>query len=521
MTLIQRSKELKNNYNRRDNSMSRKRTKFSWAAILACSTILFSACSQGEEVSEKTSNNGSTKITMMTALHTPEIPSDKIINMIEEKTNTELDIQWIPNNVYDEKINSAFATESLPQIVPMGFEMYNQYKEAIRDGQFWEIGPYLDDYENLSKLREEVINNTKVNGKVYGIYRATPMSRQGYIYRKDWADKLGIETPKTTEEFYEMLRAFTEDDPDGNGKDDTIGLTDRSDLVYGAFKTIASWFGTPNDWGIKDGKLLPEFMFDEYMKTLDYMKKIHSNGYMNQDFPVTSKPDQQAMIKNGTAGVYVGSIGDVAGLYNDGIQLNPDLEYDVQNYVEGPHGEYGIWAIPGFGSINLFPKSSVKTEEQLKEILSFYDKLLDPDMANLISYGIEGEHYEIKDGLAAPLEEKRAVIDRDVRPLSSIHIGDIETIRIQPYHSYDVKLKAEELIVDNNKYLIHNPTVTLESDTFTKKSETLKQIMVDATYKYILGQIDKDGFNKAIEEWKKQGGSEVIAEFNEAYQKSK
>jgi putative aldouronate transport system substrate-binding protein len=507
--------------------MKKSKKVCSWLSVLACTTLLMTACSQAENMSSENSSNekdiskenGPTKITMMTALHTPEVPTDKIINMIEEKTNTDLDIQWIPNSIYNEKVNTAFATDSLPKIVPMGFEMYNQFKEAIHDGQFWEIGPYLKDYENLSKLRTEVIENTKVDGKVYGIYRATPMSRQGYIYRKDWADRLGIEKPTTTEEFYEMLRAFTEDDPDGNGKDDTIGLTDRSDLVYGAFKTIASWFGTPNGWGLKDGELLPEFMFDEYMNTLDYMKEIHSNGYMNQDFPVTSKPDQQAMFKNGTAGVYVGSIGDVAGLYNDGIQLNPDLEYDVHNYVEGPHGEYGIWAIPGFGSVNLFPISSVKTEEELKGILKFYDQLLSPDIANLISYGIEGEHYELVDGLAAPIEENRSTIDRDIRPLSSIHIGDIDTIRYKAYHSYDVKLKAEELILDNNNYLLHNPTVTLESETYTKVSETLNKIILDATYKYILGQIDKEGFNQAIETWQKQGGSDVISEFNADYKK--
>ena len=50
-----------------------------------------------------------------------------------------------------------------------------------------------------------------------------------------------------------MLDKFTNEDPDDNGNDDTIGLTDRNDLIYGAFKTIASWFATPNSWGEKDG----------------------------------------------------------------------------------------------------------------------------------------------------------------------------------------------------------------------------------------------------------------------------
>src|SRR5690606_41101589 len=97
-----------------------------------------------------------------------------------------------------------------------------------------------------------------------------PLCRQGLIYRKDWADKLGLGTPETIEDIYEMAKAFTEQDPDGNGKNDKFGLTDRSDLVYGAFKTVASWFGTPDEWGEKDRELLPEFMCDEYVHTMDF-----------------------------------------------------------------------------------------------------------------------------------------------------------------------------------------------------------------------------------------------------------
>src|SRR5690625_7485233 len=77
-------------------------------------------------------------------------------------------------------------------------------------------------------------------------------------------------------------------------------------------------------------------MFPEYMETMDFCKDLRDNGYINRDFPVTSKDDQQAMFKNGTAGIYVGSIGDVVSIYKDAIDLDPEVEYDVQNYVEGP-----------------------------------------------------------------------------------------------------------------------------------------------------------------------------------------
>ncbi|MBD1379414.1 extracellular solute-binding protein [Metabacillus arenae] len=458
------------------------------------------------------------KYSAMVKLHTPEVPEKKILDILAEKTNMDLDIQFVPATTYVEKVNTLFSTGSFPDSVVLDLEMLTQYKEAIRDGQFWEIGPYLDDYENLSKMRDDVLENTKVDDKIYMIYEGKPLSRQGIIYRKDWAENLGLSAPKNTEEFYEMLRAFTEDDPDGNGKDDTIGLTDRNELIFGAFKTVASWFHTPNNFGVKDGKIVPEFMFPEYMETLDFFRKLHKNGYINKDFPVTSKTDQQAMLSNGTAGVYVGSMGDVQSLYTNASEINPNAELDVHNQVAGPDGKFTVWSLPGYGNAILFPKSSVESEEELKKILSFYDYLMTPEGANLIYWGIEGEHYTIKDGMANIKDQN--LFDREVLPIQTLEIAEQETNgRLNGYFTYEPKAKAEELFKDNEQYLIPDPTIGLDSPTFVEKSASLQQIIDDATYKYIIGDIDKKGFQAAVDQWKKQGGDKIIEEFSASYKK--
>ncbi|WP_088102802.1 extracellular solute-binding protein [Halalkalibacter urbisdiaboli] len=479
--------------------------------------LMLVACTSPEEGSEEATED-MPEISIMMNVHTPEIPNDRIREMLEERTNVSLDIQWVPDSNYNDRLNAAFATGTLPDVVLMGFQTFIQYKDAIRDGQFWEIGPYIEDYDNLKKLNQEILDLTLVEDKLYTLYQGRPLSRQGIIYRKDWAERLGLSAPTTTDEFFEMARAFTEDDPDGNGKDDTIGLTDRSDLVYGAFKTVASWFGTPNEWGFKDETLLPEFMFNEYKDTLDFFKALNEKGYMNKDFPVTSKTDQQTMFKNGTAGMYVGSMEDVEGLYIEAKEINPNVEYDVHHYVEGPNGKYQVWGIPGFSTVVLFPKTAIKTEEELKQILHFYDQLMKPENMNLLIWGIEGEHYSVKDGKAV-IAEDRKIFDNEVRPYLSLEIGEPKTNgRYERYHSYEPALKAQQLIDDNEDYIIQNPTVTLDSNTQLVDGERLQQMIYDATYKYILGQIDQDGFNDAIKEWESEGGSKMIEEFNNSYQ---
>lgn len=451
---------------------------------------------QGENKSEPVA------ISIMANLHTPEVPSDMIEKLLEEKTGTKLEIQWVPDGTYDEKVNASFATGTLPQVTYLknAASLVNM-RDAIRNGQFWEIGPLLDQYPNLSRLKPEVLKNTAVDGKIYALYREVPLSRQGIIYRKDWADKLGLSAPTHIDEFYNMLKQFKENDPDGNGKDDTIPLTDRNDLVYGAFKTISSWLGTPNNWGEKDGKLAPEFMFPEYMETMNFFKKLHQEGLINQDFPVTSKTDQQNLFITGKSGVYIGAMGDVSSLHPKVVEVNPDAELDVQNKIEGGPNGYGIWSVPGYGSVILFPKTAIKTEEDLNNVLTFMDQLMSPELGNLIYWGVEGTHHKLEDGKVIPSEDIK-LTDREVKPYQAIQVGGPLTIEgfYEPKHMLPVKAKSEEMITENNDYLIEDPSAALDSKTFNEKGVQLQEMIKDGTYRYMLGDIDEAGFQSVVDE---------------------
>ncbi|HEX7057099.1 MAG TPA: ABC transporter substrate-binding protein, partial [Bacilli bacterium] len=89
------------------------------------------------------------------------------------------------------------------------------------------------------------------------------------------------------------------------------------------------------------------------------------------------------------------------------------------------------------------------------------------------------------------------------------------------YESIPAMVHATEQKIDNLKYMINDPAAALDSKTLAEKGTQLQQIINDATYKYILGDIDLNGFQAEIEKWKKQGGDQVIQEINESYQKSK
>ncbi len=480
---------------------------------------------QGGNQQQGSNNQGSdpkpeppTEFTIMLPLNTADQPTDVIKKELEKLTNTKLTYNFFPADTYEEKLSSSFATGSFPEVVYMKNQAtFIQMREAIRDGQFWEIGPYLPEFENLSKLKEQVLKNTMVDGKLYSLYIGRPLARQGMIYRKDWADRLGLDAPKNVDEFFEMLRAFTEDDPDNDGVDNTFGLTDRNDLVYGAFDTVASWFGVPTNWGEKDGQLLPKFMFDEYIEVMDFFRKIRSAGYMNQDFAATSKTDQVNLLTSGRYGVYVGSLQDVNSLQRDLEKNDPNAVLWTHALIEGPNGNISTWAIPGYNNVVLFPKSSIKDEDQLRQILAFFDKMMTPEVANLMYWGIEGVHYTVVDGKARPVEDSD-LINRDVKGYKDSVIGEPETNgMMEAYHELEARIHAEKLILENEKYAIHDPTAPLDSKTYAEKGLELDEIIKNATYQYIYEQIDLDGFQAAIDQWLSRGGQDIIDEYNEAY----
>lgn len=59
------------------------------------------------------------------------------------------------------------------------------------------------------KNSKAVVNdNIRIDGKLYGIYRGRALGRYGMTYRKDWADKLGLEKPETVEDIYNMISSY-------------------------------------------------------------------------------------------------------------------------------------------------------------------------------------------------------------------------------------------------------------------------------------------------------------------------
>ncbi|WP_144027912.1 extracellular solute-binding protein [Paenibacillus sp. 32352] len=444
----------------------------------------------------------------------------KVWKKIEEYTNVKLDLQFTPDANYGDKLNITLASGTLPSLVFVNNAKVSAVANAINGGAFWEIGPYLKDYPNLSKANQTILNNTSVNGKYYGLYVTRPIGRMAISYRKDWLDNLGMKEPKTIDEFYNMLKAFASNDPDKNGKDDTYGMVVTR--YGGPWDIMQTWFGVPNKWGEKDGKLVPAHLTPEYMEALKFFKKLYDEKLVNQDFAVYDSAKWNDPIINGQAGVAI-DVAERSYQIDEKMKQNNSKGYiDLIGAVSGPTGLHNL-PTAGHNGMFLISKTAVKTEAELKKVLAFLDKTNDKEMQILISQGIEGVHYKVEDGKLVPLLLATDPMTPDINNknvtqlLTSIPYLTPELFK----PNTPLRAKALEVMKENEKIAVHNPGEPFTTPTYTQKGTQLDQIVDDARTKFIVGKIDEAGFKAEMELWKKNGGDDYIKEMNELYAKSK
>ncbi|MGO4545235.1 extracellular solute-binding protein [Paenibacillus sp. 2TAB23] len=479
--------------------------------------LLCAACTSSTALNDPDNDPSIPTISIMAPLHFPHPPSAEMLERIEGLTDVKLDINWVPDGIYTDKMNTALSTNSLKKATFVKHTDYIFVKNAIRSGSFWEIGPYLERFPNLKHLDADILGQAAIDGKIYGLYTERPSSRQGIIIRQDWLDRLKLSEPGTIDELYEVMKQFTKNDPDGNGRPDTVGLADRNDLIFGAFKTLSSYFGTPNNWGVAEKGIVPEFETDAYMDTMDFMKRLYEEKLLNADFAVTSKDMQRDQIIRGSAGVYIGSMTDIQRLSDEAMQINPEARFTLVNRILGPEG-YRIWSIPNYNGLYLFSKKAIREEKELLAMLGFFDRTMEKDAANLMRYGIEGKHYQMEGGQVALPEATSQLRVSEVNALYSLMIADLSNPNVLKVAEKESMWElAERLSADNDKFIVKDPTIGLESKTNDEKSMELYKIISDATYKYMLGQISAEGFYQEVERWKRSGGSQIMSEYTAAY----
>jgi putative aldouronate transport system substrate-binding protein len=237
------------------------------------------------------------------------------------------------------------------------------------------------------------------DGHQYGLPEPPPLPRrEGLVIRQDWLDSLGLAAPTTLEEIFDVAVAFTEQDPDGNGLDDTYGiggfivgqgLGNRFDFILGGYGVPGVWnFSDPANFGlnVRDPR---------YPEALTFFNSIVEAGVIDPDWPTLTRDDFRARWKQGLFGIMWE---DFAALTNQSNYAPfdenfPDGAWSPLPAPTGPDGDSSYGVYTGRGQI--FAVSQRAADEGKAEAIArLLEWMADPEGGYyLLGFGEEGVNF--------------------------------------------------------------------------------------------------------------------------------
>jgi putative aldouronate transport system substrate-binding protein len=268
---------------------------------------------------------------------------------VKEKLGIELKYLWsVPGEQYNTRVNTSIAAGELADLMRLSWSHYYQMAAA---GLLADITTAVDQFANEQWKANFAMSDGILakflgfKGRLYGLVAPTNPGDQGFLgyARSDWLAKLGMGVPANFADFEKMLYAFTNNDPDGNGKKDTFGLTistnsGTSDLFNGGtpanglFEVFDAW---PRIWlQGADGKVVHGSVQRQVRDALEWLAKLYKDGVLHPDFAVKQVwVDEQ---RDGQSGV-VG--------FAQGYNWYPDWVYK-NSRLNNPNAEWAIVPLP-------------------------------------------------------------------------------------------------------------------------------------------------------------------------------
>ena len=246
----------------------------------------------GEKAEKESASTGEkVKLTALISTHslTKDVNEMEWLNILEEENGVDIEWQQITAD-WDQKKSVMFAGGDIPDIL---FKATATTDFATYNGLFENLAPYIEagDMPNVAGMFEDHPELrtlcTDENGAIYGLpnYRSLwPRTNRVLYINKTWVDALGLQMPSTMDELHEVLLAFRDKDPNGNG--DT---TDEIPLDFNGFPSfLLGCFGVllmneSDGYYVEDGTV-KNFRVDEnYKEFMIWLQELYGEGLINEE----------------------------------------------------------------------------------------------------------------------------------------------------------------------------------------------------------------------------------------------
>lgn len=434
----------------------------------------------------------------------------------------------------EEKTPSWMQEQELIRTIPRS--MVEQYCPRI-----------LEYYEENPLIYKMIVNPENEDEFIYlsGVtFQFVDYYLPGDFYRYDWIENLGIDLGTPVEQvsdrlyvasdgielskFIEIMDAFVNKDPDGNGKNDTLGAT-APDWRVGQLGQFYSAYGFAKEINDAGGKAEQCYAMEEYKEFLKGFQELYAKNLLDPEIISNDRTLGWDKVNTGAAGYWISSTNALNSWAMDRPPLTL-LERDPNAKIlatpglrpDGGQVQAVVNPTPAYGKF--FVNADVD-DEKLARILQFFDYTIfgagDREVTAQLFFGEKDVDWKWDETGQIPVK------------INNLNSGDKGTWSFSQFGQTEEVTRwvgEEDLFKAGGKYWSkgdngtwlkwqHRPyKVDLANETGYEKiyqeisgdleayvasyrtQAFLGQIDVDATWDSYLAELDRLGYNRMMDE---------------------
>ncbi|GAA3402746.1 hypothetical protein ACFFNY_05040 [Paenibacillus hodogayensis] len=515
-----------------------------WPALAVALAVIAAGCSAkptdtGPKEAAPAAKQESPIEISWAGLYPPNDNNTKVQQYLEKKFNVKFKNMKFDRSNWASQFNVKIAAGEIPDVFLYegGLNVQTLQKLGVlAEVKVDEIKKYMPKYTQAAlELEPNVWSISTIDGKNYGVPHLYLLGATPFLpaYNGKWLKAVGYnEPPKTIQEFEDVMYKFRNNDPDGNGKKDTYGLSARGKDQNGNywFNSVFGAFGVnPFQWTPdKDGNLRFGMVTEESRQAFKLLSKWYKDGVIDPEFVTEDDAKRKQNWANGRYGYIDGGLWShylpgTGALTIDFKAKNPDTDIVVGPILSGPNGP-GVGLAQGIKQQPFSMGVQVEKDEKKRiKILQILEALAtDEEVYLYTSYGEKGVDWESKNGVPTMINPD---MNDDAKRGSILGAGTFYSFFRGKSPLMDKYSYSQEQLALREKWTKGQKVTINQYPPETKpKAEhpNLSKMQNEFFLKFILGQVDLDkGFDDFVAQWKKEGGDDVTEAANIAYKAMK
>ena len=288
---------------------------------------------------------------------------------IQEKTNVKINFEEIPDTEWDTKVNLLIASDELPDAFIYGGFSAAELADYGSQGVFLALNDIIEEHGHYVKQvfdQQEALPGayTALDGNIYTLPDINECYHCFYSMRawinQQWLTNLGLKYPNTVDEFVNVLRAFKEQDANGNGDpNDEIpfsgNATSWNSTIYPFLLNSFLHYDTSNLSVKEDGTVIFTPLQPEFKEGLQWIASLIDEGLIEKE--ALTQTEEQLKTKGSNLDIaLLGGFTSAtwwSGVGSDNGEGSRCREYSGLSPLEGPNGvRISPWAGTGFNMGN-------------------------------------------------------------------------------------------------------------------------------------------------------------------------